>query len=195
MKFLDIFPTTIFLEEINNLNLESYQEHVKNLNLNSSEKSGSYTTSSNILENSLFQKLKYVILNRSSTYIDELGFNYESLQISNSWGNILNKNEIIPRHSHANSYVSGCFYLTEGSPIQFYNPLHQKYTFSATSKDNVGFRGLKDYKITPKKGMLIIFPSWIDHTALPSETNNRISIAFNIIPKGNFGWNTAQINL
>jgi len=35
--------------------------------------------------------------------------------------------------------------------------------------------------IIPKNGLIVIFPSWLNHSVLPNKSNkNRISISFNI---------------
>ena len=44
--------------------------------------------------------------------------------------------------------------------------------------------------IKPKKGMCLIFPSWLEHNTMPNqnETEKRFSISFNIFPEGNLGY-------
>ena len=125
MNYIDLFPTSILTEELNNLNISSYQEYIQNLDLSEGfyKGDGSLSMTSNILNEPIFLELKESILNKSSLDLNELGFSHENVQISNSWVNLVNDNEQIHKHSHYNSYISGCFYLTEGSPIEFYNPL------------------------------------------------------------------------
>ena len=49
---------------------------------------------------------------------------------------------------------------------------------------------------TPEEGLLIIFPSYLEHRVLPQEDlPPRYSIAFNIIPKGEFGPFTGKMFL
>jgi len=197
MGFIDLFPTVIFSKNIKDNNIFSYINFIKNEKFElSGEKNGYYSNNSNILNEYIFSNLKQTILKNVLLYLKEVGHEVEDIQISNSWANVLNKNQEIHNHIHANSYISGVFYLTESSSIKFNNPLLREENFCATKIFNENnYRTYTEYYINPTPGLLLIFPSWLDHSAVSSETDNRISIAFNIIPKGKFGFPTAQINL
>jgi len=91
------------------------------------------------------------------------------------------------RHDHYAAITSGCIYLQtpeNGGDIQFHNPLETRRV------TNAFFERIKkvenDYnfnyvKFTPKKGDLLIFESWIQHTVQENKSKeNRISIGFNI---------------
>ena len=54
--------------------------------------------------------------------------------------------------------------------------------------ENQGFRS-DTLKFKPEVGKLLVFPSWLKHGVEPNEkaTTDRISIAFNVFAKGNFG--------
>jgi len=48
----------------------------------------------------------------------------------------------------------------------------------------------------PEPKSIILFPSFLNHKVMPNETNkDRYSIAFNIIPKGEFGDTTMKLYL
>ena len=51
-------------------------------------------------------------------------------------------------------------------------------------------------KIPTEPKSIILFPSFLNHKVMPNETNkDRYSIAFNIIPKGEFGDTTMKLYL
>lgn len=192
MEFLDYFPTSILKEDLNipSDKIKSYIDHIKNnetlLDVNGGFK---ITENQKLLTSSIFKVIKNNILNLSKTYLDNLGHLYQDIQISSSWGFIHPPGGTPSPHSHPNSYISGCLYFTEGVPIKFFNPLFKHWSFTPQkSQKNQSFRGLDEVSVYPSPGMLILFPSFLYHTIDPNTTNkDRISIAFNIIPKGEFG--------
>lgn len=200
MNFVDLFPTVICTEDIkNNHDISSYVNFINNIKIIQAHENKSYgyvTENSNILNESIFSNLKQLIIKKGLLYLEELGHVVEDLQISNSWGNVLDKEQLIGSHLHTNSYISGVLYLTNSSSIRFKNPLVQKDHFTPARTVNTNnFRSITGFNITPSPGLMVIFPSWLEHGASPSEVDNRISIAFNIIPKGKFGFPTAELNL
>jgi uncharacterized protein (TIGR02466 family) len=96
-----------------------------------------------------------------------------------------------PIHCHPNSIISGVFYIAtvEDDKIYFYDP-------NANMKERIEFNvkrynhynsNLWSFPINPFD--LILFPSWLRHSVEKNEkaTTNRISIAFNVFPKGILG--------
>ena len=200
MGFIDLFPTVVYTEDIkNSYDISSYVNFINNTKIIQAHENKSYgyvTENSNVLNENIFSNLKQFILKKGLIYLKELGHIVEDLQISNSWGNILDKEQLIGSHLHTNSYISGVLYLTNSSSIRFKNPLITKDHFTPSRlSDPNNFRSNIDWVITPTPGLILLFPSWLEHGANPSETDNRISIAFNIIPKGKFGFPTAELNL
>ena len=56
---------------------------------------------------------------------DNLGIDlasYDHVEISETWGNVLKKNEDHPIHTHSNHVFSGILYLTDGNPTSFLDP-------------------------------------------------------------------------
>lgn len=82
-------------------------------------------------------------------------------------------------HLHVNSILSGCFYFQdmEKAPILFrYMPLifEKLHLFYASE------RNMETKKISPAKGKLIIFPSWLLHSiSMNRAMEVRYSLAFN----------------
>jgi uncharacterized protein (TIGR02466 family) len=146
------------------------------------------TVNQRILDSLIFTPLKEQILVNARAYANEYGIPFEDLQICNSWGyQIGQENNPDNFHSHANSFFSGVYYLTEGAPIQFKT---NNFPFTSAFKFNLNeSKRQEDYyhQILPEENLLIFFPSNLDHRVLQNFIDERYCIAFNIIPKGYFG--------
>jgi uncharacterized protein (TIGR02466 family) len=107
-----------------------------------------------------------------------------SLRVTNFWININKKGDGNLPHNHPNSQLSGAFYLTDNnSPIKF---LRESTTaiwwLSCLGSKNDRIHSFTLAEYFPKKGSLLIFPSWLNHYVEPSESDqDRISISFNTI--------------
>ena len=200
MAFIDLFPTVIFKEKLNNILShpnEFYKEKLTSLSYRNLGPNGSSSLNQKVLELDIFNNLKNSIINYSKQYLNSLNHYYEDIQIASSWSNLLHQNQIINDHAHKNSYISGVFYFDYSSPITFINPLLPQWSFvgKPTQPQLENPRSHYDFSINPEPNLLIIFPSWLIHRVLPSPKNNRLSIAFNIIPKGEFGPESARLYL
>jgi len=198
MQLLDYLPTTIAEADLNipQDKILSYINHIKLQNIHSHPSGLAYTENQSLLKDSIFLDLKNTILDLSRNYLNSIEQIFEDIQISSSWAIICPPNSKSGTHKHANSYISGCFYLTEGSPIIFSNPLTNLWHFTNNLDiPATTFRGSQYTSFTPSSGKLLLFPSWLYHEIQPNNTSERISLAFNIIPKGEFGHNTAKLFL
>lgn len=120
------------------------------------------------ISNKVLEKVKGIqkdffgVLDRQSTY-----------EICNLWGVIYTKDDHAEWHDHGRTVaVSRCInfilYLNDGD-----NPLHIK------QEDN-----MPNFKIYPKKGLLVLMHPYILHKVFPSNSeSNRYIIAGNIGPK------------
>jgi uncharacterized protein (TIGR02466 family) len=198
MELLPIFPRHLGIkhfEDIPNKVIDSWKDYIKSLPLiplhnNPSNNRDFLTKSQRLLEDPIFSELKNQIINYSRRYVRDIGFHVEDVQISNSWSYITKQNNIEGNyHHHDNSLVSGVFYLTKGSPLIFKTDLHQHSTFKTEILENNITQMQYQYaSIMPKKGLLVLFPSHLQHGVVKNEEDvTRISIPFNIIPKGEFG--------
>ena len=197
--YTNLFPTVILKENLDSFTLsklESYKKYINSLPLIEGDTKGVCTVEQRLLDNSLFSSLNNQILKYSKIYLNELGNEFEDVQIASSWATKLNKGISSVTHNHVNSYLSGVYYLTEGSNIEFLNPLEQLWNFHAIKKPNPNNpRSFQSFSITPTINTLILFPSFLLHHVHPPKDSKRISIAFNIIPKGEFGDITRKIYL
>lgn len=110
---------------------------------------------------------------------DKLG-----VRIHESWCHITRSGGYHDVHQHPGSSWSGIFYIDPGESSsenrngvnRFYNPQHIMYTDPGT--DWIAKSTSVD--ILPTAGQLIIFPSWILHSAMPYfGEKDRVIMAFN----------------
>ena len=199
MKILKLFPTLIagtLLKNISDPLIEEYTKKCIELEYKDHGINGLFSKNQRVLDISLFKLLKENILNYASFYLKELSHEFEGLQISNSWINVVDRNQSIAPHNHCNSYLSGCFYLTEGSSIIFNNNHgFGSHGIQPSYKDSIRPVGLEEQEINIQKNLLLIFPSYVSHRVETSKVDKRVSIAFNIIPKGEFGPPTGKLYL
>ena len=136
-------------------------------------------------------------INYSIDFLIKKIFNYESsFHIFNSWGTKTLINGYSGQHIHANTWLSGVYYPEEdlNFKITFYSD--RLPIFADKINDN-GFNifNCGHYFICPKKNDLVIFPSNLKHRInINKSKKERYSLAFNILPKGDFGSGDSFIN-
>lgn len=116
-----------------------------------------------------------------------------SLRITQSWTNVTLAGQYHHNHTHANSLVSGVFYIQSNPSIDkiyFYNN-NIKYNHNQLkiiSKNYNQYNSIS-WWLEAIPNTLIMFPSTLEHGV--GTTNNdakpRISLSFNTFPIGKFG--------
>ena len=97
------------------------------------------------------------------------------------WIQDYSKNEFHHLHAHGDSYISGVYYIRankNAGALKFTNPnpLFSITSFNDNPKEEIY------YKVKPQKGLLVLFPGWLSHEAIPSLEKDciRTCLAFNI---------------
>nr|BAR36621.1 Putative 2OG-Fe(II) oxygenase [uncultured Mediterranean phage uvMED] len=112
----------------------------------------------------------------------------------NSWSNKHNLNDWSHSHYHGNSLISGVYYLNtpeNSGNIDFVKNNLNNNMFSESlvfdyKEDN--FINTESVRVVPKKGLILLFPSHLQHKVTRNKTNQtRYSIAFNMFVNGEFG--------
>ena len=133
-----------------------------------------------------------------------------SPQVSCFWANINKQKEFNPPHVHANSSLSGAYYVKVPNDMQktedqsvsagnicFHDTRIEICATTPLYEENLGYLDLASYsfkkgtthnpwldnvaKFKPEEGLMIIFPSWLLHYVEPNLSNeDRIAISFNI---------------
>jgi len=130
------------------------------------------------------QKLKELIELNLNYYGRQLYFN-KQLYLDNMWININEYKDSNKPHMHPKSVLSGVFYLNvhnDTGTLKFYNPLSELIDYVLNDNLNKYMpENCCTWTVIPNRSMLLLFPSWLQHSVEPNLNKNikRISISFN----------------
>lgn len=135
------------------------------------------------LKNNLtFEKLREDILIHANSYLETLGYDLE-VKIRSMWVNLSKKGDYLFPHNHANSILSGVFYVSadeKQDTIQFYNNINSMILPVPTQTLNkLSYETCVHYCVP---GKLLIFKSDFVHGCPALKGNEKIVISFNIAP-------------
>lgn len=103
--------------------------------------------------------------------------------ISDSWMNILTKGGSVGVHRHYDSVISAAFYPyvePNSANLIFVSPLEGFRMIDAhASNSDFGKYTSNVFAVEPKTGMLVLFPSWIQHYVPTNKSNLRVTLSFN----------------
>ncbi len=184
VKFYRCFPTTVgefsyYPDDIEVKDMVSY--------ITARKKNHGYHTEDVLHTISYFANFRDEVLNVNKTYMEDLKYEYDKLEITGMWANKLQVGEAHPPHTHSNNFLSGVYYLKasgETAPIQFFDPRPQANVLRPRNEpiwENSSM--LQFNSIT---GFGFIFPAWLLHW-VPATQDERISISWNILVRGNYG--------
>jgi uncharacterized protein (TIGR02466 family) len=108
-------------------------------------------------------------------------------RIFTSWLTKAKPEDFSVSHSHNNSWLSGVYYPVgdPGFSIKFFYD-NRSHFYTRPTEYNIYNSG--DWVITPKDNFLVLFFSQLRHKIMPNlSKKNRFSLAFNLLPKGEFG--------
>jgi uncharacterized protein (TIGR02466 family) len=190
-KFLMLFPTTIAITEnfLTSDELEILLQKVKDVNdmnehdliYGDSQSSHSKDLLNGILDRVKDTSLYTKIVDKLNEYTSSMGL-YD-VSIRNSWVNIQRPDSFLNAHNHNNSKISAALYLKvddKSSNIIFHDahPFRNFREFnSQNAKENK--LNLTEYSLKPTAGMLVLFPSWLNHSGDTNHSDERIAISFN----------------
>jgi uncharacterized protein (TIGR02466 family) len=198
-----IFPTPIHLVQFTNL---GFCTRAKNAiyNLDRKERLSSdelhWCTPDDLHLRQEFIELKNVIMSEVSLYLDNLGVIRDGEKMTCMWANVSKSKNRHAVHIHPNSFLSGVLYLNAPSVagnIGFKDPRPGAEIFAFDYKDDSIFKH-RTREVVPKEGLLILFPSWLGHGTTRGnfdDSEDRISLSFNILPTGNFTDYSRRISL
>ncbi len=138
--------------------------------------------------NDLKKDLQSITLN----FIHQLGYLSDQVVINDCWLNVTNKGAILPTHFHANSYISGNYFVNYDPQVdtrlQF---LNDRYDRSAApviqlkrDPNNNTAYNMPSLNINAMEGQILVWRSQLAHGfKKPNERNNRVTLSFNSMPK------------
>lgn len=198
-KTLNIFPTSVYTDMVY-LN-DDVMEKVKNFEYERMpSNNGCYTTDKKILDS--LPEIKNQIQKAVDFHIHEvLGIvDRQKFVFQGSWINRHRHMDWAQKHDHGNAILSGVLFLDVPENSGDFL-IHREHMIFAPNAIRFTYKEENIYntyttKFVPKKGGLIIFPSWMIHSVSENKTKeNRYSLAFNLYPRGTFGQGDHILNL
>lgn len=175
VKTYKCFPTSI--HEVK-MNINSHDRMLMRSYIESGVKDDTLHTLS------YFKLLVEGIVEVTKKILEDGGYEFEKIEITNMWGNLLKEGNSHPPHTHSNNVLSGVYYLQSGAPIQFFDPRPAATIFKPRNTPDWDNSGMLQFNSVVDTAL--IFPSWLMHW-VPPTPNERISIAWNILVRGHYG--------
>ena len=188
-----IFPTVIYLfddvlksEYINDMKKDIVKIQDKNIKQWQSNPKLHTEKTYNALADKVLESSKYIL--------NDLKYEYERFEISDMWANVSKPGEMHRPHTHSNNFLSGVYYVDidpkDGANIQFFDPRPQADVLRPKQIEFTKENSSLWYPYS-KTNRMVLFPSWLQHyVPINISKTNRISIAFNIMLRGNVGFST-----
>lgn len=198
-EILELFPTPVFTTtlppEFASVVPWFYKQEMLSEEVDSPNY-GERSKNSYILNEPECSKLGNHILDIVPQFGKTLGLDYDSYKFSQSWLSYKHPGQHHTMHSHPNSLISGVFYFgepVEKTPaIKFHKPIMGVNVSYISPKMLANKReskyGWSEFSIEFSPGLLLLFPSHLNHSVPINKTDNtRCSLAFNIVPSIGFG--------
>ena len=187
-----VFSTPIWAFQINNyenINIEihKYIKNLQNIDPEGVIRSNISGWHSNAfdMQNEIVQKFFNLIQNNLNKAIIDLGWNDPSneFKVTEAWSIINSNKSSNSRHIHSNNYISAAYYVKAPEncgDIVFYDPREAKVIRKPKSISGNSLNA-DVVNITPKEGLLVLFPSYLHHSVNENTSGNeRIVISFNL---------------
>jgi uncharacterized protein (TIGR02466 family) len=137
-----------------------------------------------------FRPLIEIFTAATKGVLDFLKYQYAEIEITNCWANINRSGQSHTVHTHPNNFLSGVYYLRApqgAGDIVFQDPRQQATVMVPKVSQYTEFNATT-HSIAPKEGALLMFNSWFQHSVEENRSEEeRMSIAFNVMLRGEFG--------
>lgn len=137
------------------------------------------SSSDKILDTSAWQPIRKQIDQNVDQYFRDILGADRSVQcvITESWLNKYEFGHSHKRHMHPNSVISSALFFDEHpSELEFYSPRPSEIDFE---RSEFTLWNSKVWTIKPVTGLLVLFPSWLEHSARIVDNNEpRYSLSF-----------------
>ncbi|WP_077555412.1 TIGR02466 family protein [Rhodanobacter sp. B04] len=189
LRSFDLFPTRIWQAQMPALttHLQEWASTVLALRAASprpagrTNRQGWNSEDMAVLEQPVFAPLRQAIRSGCTSALSEMGVRDVPFQLQ-SWINLHDRGGFNFLHVHEGCLLSGCFYLkvpAGSGKLVFRDPrpgVIHGYVKGAVPN------GYSDIQLTPDAGLLVLFPSWMEHFVEPHDSDEpRISISFNAV--------------
>ena len=188
-----LFPEPVYSSKLDRALTKKELKTIAKYKEETYKNEGNITSNDNyVLENKTLKNLKEDLRKRVVDYFDKIICTSNSIipYITQSWINYTETNQFHHRHSHANSYISGVFYISADKKvdqIKFYKSGHTPLRLDVAQYNIFNSRS---WWYSVQTGDVILFPSSSRHGVDRKKgTNTRISLSFNVFFKGTIGNN------
>jgi uncharacterized protein (TIGR02466 family) len=195
MQLLELFPTIVGVFECKTVKADR-PAWSKAIESALAERSQELGTPQHQTDDRLHQRQELAGLidffNRSAAaYMRGLRFDPAlTLKLQCCWATVLHGPNRFEMHQHANSFLSGAFYLDvdeASNPLIFRDPRPQNRVIDLPVEENLRINR-RYYSLGSSPGRLILFPSWLEHRVRPSYSDTpRTSLSFNMTVHGDVG--------
>ena len=194
MNIFPLFSVPLSISKINLSHLDI--KAIESIPVKRRESDNCYLSDNiRILESNSLNTLKNTIIKELNTYFYEvLGISKTiSLNITNSWKIVHKLGDWAPKHKHYNSIVSGILYIDvfyDSGDIIFYCDNRKSVLNNGLLElpFEVTQYNYTTWELKPENNMLILFPSFLEHSVTKSTNmNNRICISFDTFISGTVG--------
>ena len=141
-----------------------------------------------------YPRINNILLERFKEYADQVLKYDNDYKITTSWITNTDNGGSAQRHFHKNSLYSGVYYFQDDYPegcaqLEFTSPVIPLSDFMVCPEESdCGIINSHSWTVTPKPKLLVLFPSYVSHQVLVHKNDkSRRSLAFNIVPLGNYG--------
>ena len=193
----NLFPTAIGFYELDKPVTEKELQFIKDLETRSND--GNTTSVDNYLLKSKEMKRIAAFIDKSvQSYFKEVYAPKHEVKpyVTQSWANYTNKGQFHHKHNHANSFISGVFYVAADAAkdrIFFYKDGYQQ--IKVTTEDWNQWNS-ESWWFPVETGKIVLFPSNLTHMVETVQSEDtRISIAFNTFLEGVVGDNKTLTEL
>jgi uncharacterized protein (TIGR02466 family) len=188
LRFFDLFPTRIWQASLANLapHLQTWIAAVLTQRASNPQPAGRTNRQGwnsedmAVLEQPVFALLQQAVRAGCASALNEMGVRVP-FQLQ-SWINMHDRGGFNFLHVHEGCLLSGCFYLNVpvgSGKLVFRDPragVIHGYVKGAVPN------GYSDVHLAPEAGLLVLFPSWMEHFVEPHDNDEaRISISFNAV--------------
>jgi uncharacterized protein (TIGR02466 family) len=187
LQSFDVFPTRIWQARLDALQprFEEWTSWVLSLRASHptpagrTNRGGWNSKDMDVLERPVWAPLRQAIHAACATALGEMGRARETFELQ-SWVNLHERGGFNFLHMHEASLLSGSFYLkvpAGSGALTFRDP--RPGVLHGSIKGSVP-NGHADIHLKPSSGLLVLFPSWLEHYVEPHEDDEpRICLAFN----------------
>lgn len=189
---ISLFPSPLYVAQIDSFSNEELEYvHQNELYSKYENSDGILVGSDNfdILLKPEMSRIKSFVQSHLDNYAENIMCVENKLFPTISWLNRTRKNAYHYQHHHVNSIASGVLYFTDNpAPIEFH--IDKTCAWSTLKIFPKKYNQFNTHSniIEVKKGTLIIFPSYLEHSVMKTTNSiDRISLSFNTWISGSIG--------